>query len=782
MKWKRVFQRGSFSRGLRRDSEQDESSEAKANKPYSNGVVGSDNSPDTNGIHPNVNDSWGTSKDQASRLQVKVVMKENESLRQQLVDVRADRKLLRELLQETRQDLETTRSSLQARMEAVFVELKFINKREQEGAQKAEDKWRTLEAKLHELMFVRHQEQLQAWRQEFASNLVRQHNVYNVPADRVLTRSHSTVSSIKDRSVGDVLDHEKPSESKNKDHDDGELHDTGKLVAGRSSEALTTTELERNIPQNAKGHEPGTTRIAGFVDDLPKEDAIVREAIEFDRSIVDNVQSLNHSIQMLRRTRAVAVVTKRMTLAKTEKQCYEEVSRLLVALFNVDRCSYSLFAESENFVILRCATSDKQFSMTLPTNKVYPVKGSSYEKVKETGEMMYAPNLSKSLYYDHKMIASMGLNTAVNAPIYLNGSTLYGCLNVAVQEENGFTEHDRLLLKDIALSLGDHVYLKRLNQAEKESHKVSQQLLHSLIPAKVISKIQHFWKEGKRETRQTQDGTSHTEQDAVEEKEYSDDDEEDSDFKDRYELLRGKLKMLTKVNIRRCESSNNISLYQLPSLEDTPQSPNGINITKALYAEDAKNVTIIFADIVGFSKSSMNLKPMKVMDMLQDLFSRFDEMCERHGVLKLETIGDAFLAATGLMEDGIDAGTAPSRALAFAKDLVRQSQGVKIPVSSAVVGLVDSMPEFLNVRVGIHSGDITCGVLGQNVPKFSVFGHAVNMAARMESTCEEGRIHVTDSFYGVVKVGESESDWQGPKMTSVKNIGEVASWSWNPNR
>jgi hypothetical protein len=61
------------------------------------------------------------------------------------------------------------------------------------------------------------------------------------------------------------------------------------------------------------------------------------------------------------------------------------------------------------------------------------------------------------------MIASMGLNTMVNAPIYLNGSKLYGCLlNVAVQEENGFTEHDRLLLKDIALSLGDHVYLKRL--------------------------------------------------------------------------------------------------------------------------------------------------------------------------------------------------------------------------------------------------------------------------------------------------------------------------------
>jgi hypothetical protein len=74
-----------------------------------------------------------------------------------------------------------------------------------------------------------------------------------------------------------------------------------------------------------------------------------------------------------------------------------------------------------------------------------PKKGFSYEKIAETGEMLYTPMTSKSPYFDHRIIATMGLNSAVNAPIYLNGSDFYGCLNAAVQKEDAFSFHMSLL-------------------------------------------------------------------------------------------------------------------------------------------------------------------------------------------------------------------------------------------------------------------------------------------------------------------------------------------------
>ena len=96
------------------------------------------------------------------------------------------------------------------------------------------------------------------------------------------------------------------------------------------------------------------------------------------------------------------------------------------------------------------------------------------------------------------------------------------------------------------------------------------------------------------------------------------------------------------------------------------------------------------------------------------------------------------------------------------------------------------IPKNLNVRVGLHSGDITCGVLGQKLPKFSVFGHTVNLAARMEQSSEPGKIHVTDEFATLVRsADDSQEDdnvlgWEGPKQTDVKNIGNVKTWILTP--
>ena len=71
----------------------------------------------------------------------------------------------------------------------------------------------------------------------------------------------------------------------------------------------------------------------------------------------------------------------------------------------------------------------------------------------------------------------------------------------------------------------------------------------------------------------------------------------------------------------------------------------GADSGRALYAEEKKNVSIIFSDIVGFSRIADGIKPMRVMDMLQNLFNRYDALCEMHGVYKVETIGDGCVMA-----------------------------------------------------------------------------------------------------------------------------------------
>ena len=83
----------------------------------------------------------------------------------------------------------------------------------------------------------------------------------------------------------------------------------------------------------------------------------------------------------------------------------------------------------------------------------------------------------------------------------------------------------------------------------------------------------------------------------------------------------------------------------------------------------------------------------------------------------------------------------------------------------------------LEIRVGIHIGEITCGVLGERLPKFTVFGNAVNLAARMEQTCLPSRIRVTKEFFDRLSKPENV---QEKEVISVKNMGEVETYLINP--
>ncbi|KAL3253719.1 hypothetical protein MRX96_054498 [Rhipicephalus microplus] len=139
--------------------------------------------------------------------------------------------------------------------------------------------------------------------------------------------------------------------------------------------------------------------------------------------------------------------------------------------------------------------------------------------------------------------------------------------------------------------------------------------------------------------------------------------------------------------------------------------------------EAFESVTIFFSDIVGFTSLSADSSPMQVVTLLNDLYTCFDAIIDKHDAYKVETIGDAYLVASGLP---IRNGNEHVREIArIALSLRHQLQFFKIR----------HLPKRkLQLRIGIHSGPCVAGVVGLKMPKYCLFGDTVNTASRMETT------------------------------------------------
>ena len=142
-------------------------------------------------------------------------------------------------------------------------------------------------------------------------------------------------------------------------------------------------------------------------------------------------------------------------------------------------------------------------------------------------------------------------------------------------------------------------------------------------------------------------------------------------------------------------------------------------------------VSVFFSDIVGFTSLSSALDPARVSSLLTRLFAKFDALARLHGIQKLDVIGDAYLAATNVLED--QAADHAARLARFAMDAV---------VAAAATRLDDDDPasQAIQIRVGLHSGPVSATVVGAQGFKYTLFGDTVNTASRMESTSLPGRI------------------------------------------
>jgi class 3 adenylate cyclase len=154
---------------------------------------------------------------------------------------------------------------------------------------------------------------------------------------------------------------------------------------------------------------------------------------------------------------------------------------------------------------------------------------------------------------------------------------------------------------------------------------------------------------------------------------------------------------------------------------------------EAMIADSFDEVTVVFADLVGFTQLSSVLPPAELIDVLNRVFSLLDEFSEFYGVEKIKTIGDSYMLVSG----------APVRN----PHHIEAAALMALEILEAVALLSHTLQQPLQVRVGMHVGPVVAGVIGTKKFAYDLWGDTVNIASRMESQGEIGRIQCTEAIY-----------------------------------
>jgi class 3 adenylate cyclase len=146
-------------------------------------------------------------------------------------------------------------------------------------------------------------------------------------------------------------------------------------------------------------------------------------------------------------------------------------------------------------------------------------------------------------------------------------------------------------------------------------------------------------------------------------------------------------------------------------------------------AESFAQVTVLFADLAGFTEFSQNVDARNLVELLDEIFSAFDDLAARLGVEKIKTIGDAYMAVAGLPVPRADHADAVA--------------SLALGMQEAFQGVLAERGLPLELRIGMHSGPVVAGVIGRQKFAYDLWGNTVNLASRMESSGEAKRIHVS---------------------------------------
>jgi guanylate cyclase len=176
-------------------------------------------------------------------------------------------------------------------------------------------------------------------------------------------------------------------------------------------------------------------------------------------------------------------------------------------------------------------------------------------------------------------------------------------------------------------------------------------------------------------------------------------------------------------------------------------------------AERFDAVSILFADISGFTGLSAQYPPVEIVELLNEYFSYFDSLCDRYGVEKIRTIGDNYMAACGVPRPK--------------PDHAERLAGMALEMQA----YINSHPPFkgnrIQFRIGINSGVVVAGVVGLQKFHYDVWGDAVNFASRMESQGVPGKIQISHNTYSLIR---NSFRCRRRGTVTVKGKGERETW------
>jgi adenylate cyclase len=211
----------------------------------------------------------------------------------------------------------------------------------------------------------------------------------------------------------------------------------------------------------------------------------------------------------------------------------------------------------------------------------------------------------------------------------------------------------------------------------------------------------------------------------------------------------------TDVRRRRAEARSEELLTNAIPRSIAARLKAGENVIAETYPE----TTVLFADLVGFTSWSREAGAARVVNFLNELFTRFDEVAEKHGVEKIKTIGDSYMAVAGAPEARADHASAAmqlARAMLAALDEARH--GARVP---------------LELRIGLASGPVVGGVIGRQRILFDLWGETVNAASRMESSGVPGRIHVAPTTHLLLR---NTWTFEERQPLDVKGLGRMTTY------